>query len=136
MKHKSKKQKIKSGTGSPERVPAQWLYLLPSKTDIRRIKDALGDFPGTDIEIWEEAGVLEITLSDKTTIDLEETACDLGDEESNRFLKDQNAETLLYVTITPASYALAEPVMKAAVRKLGGLFCGDTNDFQPQIRAQ
>lgn len=114
-------------------VPAFWLFVSRREIGVRDIKDALEGFPGADIEIWEAAGVLEITLEDGKSIDLEETACDLGDDYSNRFLEENGAKTLLYVTIRPESYALAAPVMRAAAEKLDGFFCGDTDDFKPRV---
>ena len=135
-KEKSKKNRKKSGTAQSKPaagIPAFWLFLSRRKIGVREIKDALEGYPGTDIEIWEAAGVLEITLEDGKSIDLEETACDPGDEYSSRFLEEAGAKTLLYVTIRPESYALAAPVMRAAAQKLDGFFCGDTDDFEPRI---
>ena len=130
MKKKSKSKKAREKSVG---IPSFWLFLSRREVSVRDIKDALEGYPGIDIEIWEAAGVLEITLEDGKSIDLEETACDLGDEYSNRFLEDAGAKSLLYVTIRPESYELAAPMMHTVSQKLDGFFCGDTDDFEPLI---
>ena len=133
MKKGSKPKKKNSPSAAAEKVPAEWLFISRREIGVRAVKNALDGMPGLDIEIWEQAGVLEVTLKDGTTVDFEETACDLGDEYSNHFLEEHGAQTLFYVTIVPSGYELARPVMETAAGKLEGLFCGDTDDFTPEI---
>lgn len=85
------------------------------------------------LEIWEAAGVLEITLSDGKTIDFETAPLDLHDEYSNQFLAKHQTKSLFYVTLKPDSFSLTRPVMESIVKKLQGIFCGDTDDFTPVI---
>ena len=157
MKNKSKLKKLKAKKNTATNVPAQWLCLCPQKISVRDIWKLLHvSYPTTSIppdnggknvpssvppvlkdlslEIWEAAGVLEITLSDGKTIDFETAPLDLRDEYSNQFLAKHHTKSLFYVTIHPDSFALAKPVLEYIAGKLHGLFCGDTDDFTPVIR--
>ena len=77
----------KAGHGTPEKaavpmnktaqekkkeagVPGEWLYLAPETVGVRQIADVL---EGTcEMEIWQEAGVLEIMYGGEASMDMEE----------------------------------------------------------------
>lgn len=134
MKNKSKLKKIKEKKNTGTNVPAQWLYLCPQEITVRDIWTTVNDSDDLSLEIWEAAGVLEITLSDGKTIDFETTPLDLRDEYSNQFLAKHHTKSLFYVTIHQDSFSLAKPVMEHIARGLQGMFCGDTDDFTPVVR--
>ena len=51
-------------------VPGEWLYFAPEAVGVRQIADALD---GTcELEIWQEAGVLEIMYGGESSMDMEE----------------------------------------------------------------
>lgn len=134
MKNKSKLKKIHNKTSQAARVPSEWLYLLPEDIKLRSIYELFGEDMPWKAEFWEEAGVLEIELPEAGSVDVECMDADLGDDESNTYLAEHQIKAVFAVTIVPDDYEKAHAVMVAIVEKLGGFFCGDTEDFQPEVR--
>jgi hypothetical protein len=134
MKNKSKLKKIRQGGSARPKVPSEWLYLVPAERTLRQIYELFVESSPWKAEYWEEAQVLEIELPEASSIDVEGMEPDLGDEEGNAFLKEHQIRTVFAVTILPEDYEKAQEVMKRILERLGGFFCGDTEDFQPQIR--
>ncbi len=134
MKNKSKLKKIKENNKTTTKIPSQWLFVARDEVTARDVKNALDDYEGVELEIWEAAGIVEVILLNGKSIDFEQTQVDLKDEYSNDFLAKQQAKALFYVTIHPDSGELATPVMKHILTKISGVFCGDTDDFSPFVR--
>ena len=110
-----------------------WLYFCPQEITVREIYNVCSDMAG--IEIWEEAGVLEIPLGEKSSFDVEAVQIHPKDEVTLQFAKEQDAKRVFLVTFLPEAYAQAEGLMKKIIDALGGLFCGDTEDLMPRIEA-
>ena len=136
MKNKSKLKKIKEKKTTIAKFPSQWLFVAKEEVTARDVKNALDDYVGIELEIWEAAGIVEVVLSDGRSIDFEQTAVDLHDAYSNEFLAKQQAKALFYVTIHPDSADLVTPVMQHVLGKIAGVFCGDTDDFSPFVRGE
>lgn len=98
---------------------------------MRELKEAIKDHPGIELELWETAGVLEIVIPEKRSMDVEQIPVELGDEYSNAFLKERGTRSLFAVTIDPENAACVTEIMDKIVARLGGYFCGDTPDFTP-----
>lgn len=134
MKNKSKLKKQNKKTEQASGVPSEWLYLLPEEVKLRSIYELFTEDMPWKAELWEEAGVLEIEIPEAGSVDMECMDADLGDEQSNAFLEKHRIKTAFAVTIVPDDYDKAKEVMVRMMEKLGGFFCGDTEDFQPEVR--
>lgn len=134
MKNKSKLKKIREGKTSALKVPSEWLYLNPEEVSLRQIYELFGEGTPWKAEYWEEAGVLEIEIPEAGSVDMEAMDTDLGDEEGNAYLASHQIQTVVVVTIVPEDFQKAKAVMEYIIRKTGGYFCGDTDDFQPEIK--
>ncbi|MDY2628436.1 MAG: hypothetical protein SOW08_09020 [Lachnospiraceae bacterium] len=132
MKNKSKLNKIKTQKAAKPAVPAEWLYMTDREITVRDIAAAFES--EEKVEIWEEAGVAEVILNEKASMDMEITETDLGDEESNRFLQENQVKTLFLVTIPPLEFEAAKGCMEIITAVNGGFFCGDTEDFTPVVK--
>lgn len=132
MKNKSKLNKIKSQKEVKPAVVAEWLYMTDREITVRDIASAFA--PQEMVEIWEDAGVAEVILGEKSSMDMEWMENDLGDEESNRFLEENQVKTLFLVTIPPLEFEAAKVCMEKIIAANGGFFCGDTQDFTPVVR--
>lgn len=133
MKNKSKLKKIKEKTAQKEKLPSLWLFLAKEEVSARTLKEALEDKDDVELEIWDDASVVEVILSDGKSVDFEQSEVDLGDDYSNAFLKQQQTKSLFLVIIHPDSGSLATSVMEHVLKKIPGIFCGDTDDFTPRI---
>lgn len=128
QKHIHTEKKVNPG------VPAEWLYLNPEEVSLRQL---YGIFDGGQTpfkaELWEEAGVLEITVPQAGSVDMEAMECSLGDETGDAFVNEHGIRTAFAVTIVPEEYEKARQVMDMILEKTGGFFCGDTETLQPVI---
>ena len=61
----SKKKSVGKAKKASEviKVPGDWLYMTPQEIGVRQIYEAFGEQDGYELEIWEDAGVLEIGMS-------------------------------------------------------------------------
>ena len=130
--NKKKKSGFKNEKGDAKKpdVPSNWFYMSENEIGVADIKTQL-DKIELETEIWEEAGVLEIILEEAGSMDMEAIEDDFEDEYSRAFLEEHQVKGLFYVTIKPEVYDKAKEVMEVICGKLGGFFCGDTEDFTP-----
>jgi len=109
-----------------------WLYFCPEEITVRGLYEIFAE--REDVEIWEEVGVLEIPFGEKSSFDVEAAQIHPKDEITQRFAEEQGAKRVFLVTFLPEDYEQAEQIMKQMLEKFGGVFCGDTEDFMPQVR--
>ena len=113
-------------------IPGDWLYMTSEDVNIRQLKNTLEE-ASYEVEIWEDAGVLEILLKEKSSMDVELASIHPKDTITQQFANAPQVKTVFLVTFQPDDYEDAEGVMKTVTGKLGGFFCGDTEDFTPVV---
>ena len=119
---------------SEEEVPKQAYTMGITKMCIRdRIYEAFGEQDGYELEIWEDAGVLEIGMSEGASVDIETAQIHPKDEVTASFAAEHQVKTVFLVTFKPETYEEAKLVMRRIMDKTGGFFCGDTEDFTPMF---
>ena len=100
-------------------VPGEWLYFA----------DVLD---GTcELEIWQEAGVLEIMYGGESSMDMEEGTIHPKDQVTAAFAEEHDCDRVYLVTFSAEEYEKVLPVMRHILQECGGIFCGDTEDFKP-----
>ena len=134
----TEQSKKKSGTKAQKtsgikKVPGDWLYMTPQKIGVRQIYEAFEEQDGYELEIWEDAGVLEIGMSDGASVDIETAQIHPKDEVTASFAAEHQVKTVFLVTFKPETYEEAKMVMRKIMEKTGGFFCGDTEDFTPMF---
>ncbi len=96
---------------------------------LRKIADAL---EGTcEMEIWQEAGVLEIMYGGEASMDMEEGKIHPRDQVTAVFAEEHGCNRVYLVTFSAEEYEKVLPVMRHILQECGGIFCGDTEDFKP-----
>ncbi len=110
-------------------IPEGWFYAAGQEANVVMVRAALPE--GMESDIWKEAGVLEVILGEKESIDIEEM--EVADEEAQAFMDELGAKSLFYVSFDPGMYEKALPVLKAIVAELGGKMLGDTPNLEPEI---
>lgn len=116
-------------------VPSDWFYMSDQEMTAAVLKEALAD-TSYQVEYWEDAQVLEIALREGGCLDVEVMEPRLGEKDADAFLDEHQVKFLCYVTFQPEDYGDARSVMEYICGRLGGFFCGDTEDFTPVIGAQ
>jgi len=110
-------------------VPGEWLYFAPEAVDVRQIADVLD---GTcELEIWQEAGVLEIMYGGESSMDMEEGTIHPKDQVTAAFAEEHDCDRVYLVTFSAEEYEKVLPAMRHILQECGGIFCGDTEDFKP-----
>ena len=110
-------------------VPGEWLYFAPEAVDVRQIADVLD---GTcELEIWQEAGVLEIMYGGESSMDMEEGTIHPKDQVTAAFAEEHDCDRVYLVTFSAEEYEKVLAVMRHILQECGGIFCGDTEDFKP-----
>ena len=106
-------------------VPGEWLYLAP---------ETVGVLEGTcEMEIWQEAGVLEIMYGGEVSMDMEEGKIHPRDQVTAAFAEEHDCDRVYLVTFSAEEYEKVLPVMRHILQECGGIFCGDTEDFMPLL---
>lgn len=125
-----KKQKVQK----PEKtaVPGEWLYLAKEGVTIRRIERAIGE--SYEMELWEEAGVLEVAFAEASSMDFEHVKIHPKDELTRAYVAKEGCAEVFLVTFAPEEYERAREIMNQIMTACGGMFCGDTEDFMPVVR--
>jgi len=136
MKSKAKLQKIKATKNSEAakgpKLPNGWILMVPGKVTVSDLRTAFD--ADQDIEVWPEAGIMEIVMSEKSSIDIETLPLsDFADEYSRNFLETNRIQSIFYVNFRAEDYELAKKFLKQLSEKTGGFVCGDTEDFQPRL---
>lgn len=110
----------------------EWLFFCPEEIGVRELYDVVAaDY---ETEIWEDAGVLEIVIGEKSSFDVESAQIHPKDEITGQFAKEQGAKCVFLATFAPEDDKAAEKIMKQILGRFGGIFCGDTEDFMPQVK--
>ena len=116
----------KNGNGkkpSAPKMPGEWLYLNKEELPLRKIYELFKE--DQTAEYWEAAGVLEISLPESGTLDMEDLEGTLGDDEGDAYLLQNGIHTVFAATIRPEDYEKAKEIMLFITKKLGGYFCAD-----------
>lgn len=127
-----KKQQGKKTQDKTAQVPGGWLYFTPEDSTVREIYEVVKD--AYEVEIWEDAGVLEIGMKDGGSVDVEAVRIHPKDELTRAFAEENGCACVFLVTFMPEEYENVKGVMEMIMRARGGFFCGDTEDFTPVLR--
>lgn len=141
QKHiKNKKSMSETKKQNQSQYSGEWLYFAPEHVTVRSIAKALDGTDAQDggeekrayeVEIWEDAGVLEIIIGEGESVDIEQTQIHPKDEITAAFAREHDCKMVFLVTFKPENDACAKSVMKQILAAEGGLFCGDNEDFSP-----
>lgn len=130
-KGKAGSGKAKAAAQQKPSVPGEWLYMCTKELSVQEIKQSFGADCGYSIEVWEEAGVLEIGWAEKSSFDMEAAEIHPKDDITTAFAKEHDVKNVFLVTFQPEDYEEAKKIMKIICDACGGFFCGDTENFMP-----
>ena len=119
----------KNKTMHPD-IPKEWLYMLPEDRTLREMYEVARACKEWEAEYLEEAKALEIAVPEAGSVDIE---CIEAEEELLSYMREKKAEKVYAVTVVPEYWERARAVMQYLMAHLGGFFCGDTEDFKPEI---
>lgn len=109
----------------------EWIYFCPKEITVRDLYHIFEE--QYDVEIWEDAEMLKILIGEKSSFDVESAEIHPKDTVTKAFVDERGIKTVFLVTFMPKDYEEAEVLMKQVLAKYAGVFCGDTEDFMPQL---
>lgn len=108
------------------------LYMNDKEITAKDISDSIKNKYVTDL--WDELGVISFKVNDDDFMDLVEIETDLGTDEGNKYVSDNNIKSIYTVKVPHDSLVDAKDVMKEVVSNIGGLFCMDNEDFEEVVK--
>ena len=115
------------------KVSGDWFYMNEKEISVRDIYDALQDKGKLEIEIWEEAKVLEISYSEKASLDFEMLRPYFKDKEGDEYLKKNDIHALYMVSFDESDFEIVVPIMRYIAMNCGGFFIEDQIDFSQSM---
>lgn len=123
----------KNVTAKPKlKLPQGWFYMSEQETTAQQIAQCLGE-AGYDVEVWIEAGVVEVTLGEKSSMDFESFELPFEEEFSDAFVAEHGLQSAFYVKFQDEVYEQAKKVASTLRAAFGGGLYGDTDDFMPML---
>ena len=86
------------------------------------------------LECWDAAGVIEIELGEKSSIDIEKLPL-FEDESDQKFLKKHQIQSIFSIQLLDSDLDSLKAIFTAVTINLGGFVCADTENFQPYLIA-
>ncbi len=125
--------KKNSQKNTEKTVQNEWFYMTPIEIKASMIAELAKESNFGEIELWEELNILEIVLSDKSSIDFEPQRYGFQDEEDIAFVHARGIKTIFAVTLSQCTIESIKPFIHKLLQKWEGVFCADTLDFNPRI---
>lgn len=116
---------------APAGIPDAWFLMSRKEITVRDLRALFTD--NEPVDMWALAGVLEIGIAEKESIDIEMMEDGFEAEEDRKFLEEKGVKTLFSLVFDPGYYDKAEPVLQKLAAGIDGFICGDTPDFTPVI---
>lgn len=105
-------------------------YMTENEISVRDICEVIKKIKGITYECWEAAGVIEIELEEKCSVDIE-TLDMFKSEEDKMFLNKNNIKTIFSIKTDSDHKDKMIEIFRKVVFDLGGFVCSDSDDFKP-----
>ncbi len=112
-------------------ITGDWFYMNTKETPIRKLYEVIKN-NSNNIELWEDAGVMEICLTPKSSLDFEEMKPYFRDSAGAEFLSQHQIQSMYMVTFPGEEFNHIIPIFDCILSNCGGFFCADTSDFYPR----
>lgn len=122
-------QKQKAQPKKPIREFKSFLYLMPGKVSVSEMAKKLEFIPREQIEVWEEEGVLEITVSDNAITF--ENIMESMDREDEKVLQKLGQKVVLACDYEIKDRETVQKIMEVLLNNYEGKIGSDTEDFEP-----
>ncbi|MCI5918872.1 MAG: hypothetical protein MRZ75_06075 [Roseburia sp.] len=115
-----------------ELVQKEWIFLTTEDMDVAALKNILEE--AYELEIWEAAGVLEVTLPSGEGVDFEETTVRDNDTLLLEQMEAENMQRIYLVTVGTESKEEFTSLFQKILAETEGLFLADNENLTPVIK--
>ena len=115
-----------------ELVQKEWSFLTTEDMDVAALKNILEE--AYELEIWEAAGVLEVTLPSGEGVDFEETTVRDNDTLLLEQMEAENMQRIYLVTVGTESKEEFTSLFQKILAETEGLFLADNENLTPVIK--
>lgn len=134
---KSSTKNGKSGTkNSPnsgiKKSYVDCFYMCDKEITSVDLYDIIKNDTGIHIEIWADAGVIEIELGEKSSIDVE-TLQMFRSETDRAFLEKNDIKSIFSLKTDSEHMEMLKRIFSKVINQMGGFICSDSDDFTPII---
>lgn len=106
------------------------LFMAKEEVTVKDLEKCLLD-KLEEIHVWPEIGIMELTLSDEKTADVETLTEYMDDEEDLKFMEEQQIKSVYAITVGEDALEELKDCVKCWIEEYGGLLCSDSDDFTP-----
>lgn len=113
-------------------LPRGWFYMSEKKIDAQQLEQCL-KASEYDVELWIDAGVVEVALGEKASMDFETFEVPFEDEFSDAFMEQNGLKSAFYASFPDEVYEQVKGLVEVLRNEFGGGLYGDTDDFTPML---
>lgn len=129
---KNEKQKSKLSTMLAQKPKVmELLYMAQRKVTVKELEEALTGVELEEVHVWPDIGIMEITLKDKETVDVETMDGFMNDEEDIKFMEEHNIVSVYAITVNETGLDEVRKCVEKWAGAFGGFLCTDSDDFSP-----
>ncbi|BCJ94621.1 hypothetical protein acsn021_21900 [Anaerocolumna cellulosilytica] len=110
---------------------SDWFYMSTTDVKISDIAACLEEAGYTELDLWEDMGVLQVELAGKFSIDFEHFTTPFKDPLDKAFIESRKIQTIYTITLQKGNFYNLRMVMSKILDKWEGIVCADTADFEP-----
>lgn len=115
-----------------ETIQKEWIFLTTEDMEVTALKNILEET--YELEIWEAAGVLEVTLPSGEEVDFEETAVRDNDTLLLEQMEAENMQRIYLVTVGTESKEEFTSLFQKILAETEGFFLADNENLTPMIK--
>ena len=115
-----------------ETIQKEWRFLTTEDMEVAALRNILEE--AYELEIWEAAGELEVTLPSGEGVDFEETAVRDNDTLLLEQMEAENMQRIYLVTVGTESKEEFTSLFQKILAKTEGLFLADNENLTPMIK--
>jgi len=130
---KANTKPAKTEKKSSEDIPDSFLFLAAKEVKVRELMNELKTAFDYEIEVWDDAGILEIIVEEKASIDVEEFSINPRDELLVEVAGKAGAKSAFCFAAPTEIFGDTKKVLLHLKEAIGGAVVGDTADLKPEL---
>lgn len=107
------------------------LYMTPTEVKAKDIADLFAENVKINVELWDDMNVIELLLSNESSVDLEPLDINFKDPSDTAFVRNRSIRTIFAVNCAEEDLEIVKQCFETIIDQFAGFLCADTPDFKP-----